>query len=155
MKSVLSIIAVVFSLAFLSQSARADMPEPKPRPQNPNLEAGRKAVEAKDFKPALGHLTKAVKEMPNDADVHSLLGYSYRKLGQSDSAMEHYRTALKIDSNHRGAHEYLGELYLEIDQLPEAEKELQTLYKACPWFGRCEEHEDLKEAIEKYKAKKK
>ena len=37
----------------------------------------------------------------------------------------------------------------------DAEKELQALSKACPWFGKCEEHDDLKAAIEKYKATKK
>ena len=147
------IVAVVFSLAWPLNAARADMRAPKPRPQNPNFEAGRKAVDAKDFKAALGPLTKAAMETPNDADVHNLLGYSYRKLGQFDGAMEHYRTALKIDPNHRGTQEYLGELYLDMGQLGDAEKQLQVLYKACPWFGRCEEYEDLKEAIEIYKAK--
>jgi hypothetical protein len=67
--------------------------------------------------------------------------------------MEHYQTALKLDSNHRSALEYLGELYLEMNQLPNAEKQLATLKKACPWFGKCEEFEDLKKAVDAYKAK--
>ena len=41
-----------------------------------------------------------------------------------------------------------------MNQPANAEKELATLKKACPMFGKCEEYEDLKEAIEKYKAKK-
>jgi len=53
------------------------------------------------------------------------------------------------------AHEYMGELYLETNRLAEAEKQLQALSKACPWFGKCEERDDLKAAIEKYKAAKK
>jgi hypothetical protein len=61
---------------------------------------------------------------------------------------------LKIDANHRSAHEYLGELYLEMNQLGNAEKQLAALKKACPFFGKCGEYEDLKEAIDKYKAKK-
>jgi len=48
----------------------------------------------------------------------------------------------------------MGELHLEQDRLADAEKELQALSKACPWFGKCEEYEDLKTAIAKYKAKK-
>jgi Flp pilus assembly protein TadD len=155
MKQSMVLLAVLFALAVAHRAALADMTEPSQKPQSPSFEAGRKAVEAKDFKSALAHLAKAAQETPNDADVQNLLGYSYRKTGQFDKAMEHYRLALKIDPGHRGAHEYLGELFLETDRLADAEKELQALSKACPWFGKCEEREDLKEAIEKYKAKKK
>ena len=154
MKSLWAGAVLVFSLGFTLSQAFADMPEPKARPENPNVAAGRKAIEAKDYKAGVGHLTKAVQELPNDADVHTMLGYGYRKLGTFDKSMEHYQKALQIDSNHRYAHEYLGELYLDMNQLANAEKQLAALKKACPWFGRCGEYEDLKEAVEKYKAKK-
>jgi Flp pilus assembly protein TadD len=154
MKSLWAAAALSLGLVFVQSRAFADMPEPKAKPENPNIVAGRKAIEAKDYKTALGHLTKAVQEEPRNADVHSMLGYSYRKVGTFDKSMEHYQTALKLDSNHRSAHEYLGELYLDMNQLPNAEKQLAALKKACPFFGKCEEFEDLKEAIDKYKAKK-
>ena len=70
--------------------------------------------------------TKAVQEAPNAADAHSRLGYSYRKLGSYDKSKESYLKALKIDSRHRGAREYLGELYLVLNQLSDAERELQA-----------------------------
>jgi hypothetical protein len=41
-----------------------------------------------------------------------------------------------------------------MNQPANAEKQLQALKKACPFFGKCEEYDDLKEAIEKYKVKK-
>ncbi|HEY6198705.1 MAG TPA: tetratricopeptide repeat protein [Candidatus Binatia bacterium] len=148
------LFAVVFSLLAISP-ARADFERSRDKPESPEYEAGRKAVEAKDYKTALQNLTKAAQKLPNDADVHNLLGYSYRKLGDTDKAFEHYRTALKLDPGHRGAHEYLGELYLETERPSEAEKELQALKKSCPWFGKCEEYDDLKAEIDKYKAKKK
>lgn len=153
MKSLWAVAALILSLMFVQGRAYADMPEPK-KFENPNVTAGRTAIEAKDYKAAIGHLTKAVQEVPNDADAHSMLGYSYRKVGTFDKSMEHYQRALKLDGGHRSAHEYLGELYLEMNQLANAEKQLAALKKACPWFGKCEEFEDLKEAIEKYKAKK-
>jgi Flp pilus assembly protein TadD len=78
--------------------------------------AGRKAIEAKDFKSAVGSLTKAIQENPNDADAHTMLGYSYLKLGTFDKSIEHYQKALKIDSKHQSTHEYLGELYLDMNQ---------------------------------------
>jgi len=156
MKPIAYIYAVAFALVLLHGSALAVDSDPVDfsKPKSPGLDAGRKAVEAKDFKGALGHLTRAARETPEDADVHNLLGYSYRKLGQLGPAMEHYRLALRLDPNHRGAHEYIGELYLELGQLDNAEKHLQALQQACPWFGRCEEYEDLKEAIVKHKARR-
>jgi tetratricopeptide (TPR) repeat protein len=142
------------ALTITSARAFGDMPDPKPKPENPNITAGRKAIEAKDYKAAVGHLTKAIQEVPKEADAHSMLGFSYRKLGSFDKSMEHYQIALKLDPTHLSAHEYLGELYLDMNQLPNAEKQLAALKKQCPFFGKCEEYDDLKEAIDKYKAKK-
>ena len=155
MKALLSVITLVIGLAFCQRAAVADMPEPKTKMENPNIVAGRQAIQAKDFKAAVGHLTKAVQEEPKNADAHSMLGYSYRKVGTFDKSMDHYQTALKIDSGHRSAHEYLGELYLDMNQPDNAEKELAALKKACPFFGKCEEYEDLKKALDAYKSNKK
>lgn len=154
MKLASSVVAVVLGLVFIQSVALADLPEPKSPPENPSIEAGRKAIDAKDFKAAVDHLTRAVQASPADADAHSMLGYSYRKLEVFDRSMEHYQKALKLDPNHRSAHEYLGELYLDLNQLGNAEKQLAALKKACPWIGKCEQYEDLKRAIEKHKAKK-
>ncbi len=155
MKMLVRCLALVFGLALAHAPAFADLPEPKSKAENANVVAARKAIDAKDFKSAVGHLTKAVQEMPNDADAHSMLGYSYRKVGTFDKSMEHYQRALKIDSSHRYAHEYLGELYLDMNQPDNAEKQLAALKKACPFFGKCEEYDDLKKEIDTYKAKKK
>ena len=154
MKLLWGVVALVLSLAFVPSRAFADLPEPK-KMENVNIVAARKAIEAKDFKTAVGHLTKAVQEEPKNADAHTMLAYSYRKVGTFDKSMEHYQTALKIEPSHRSAQEYLGELYLDMNQPENAEKQLATLKKACPMFGKCEEFEDLKKAIDDYKAKKK
>jgi Flp pilus assembly protein TadD len=156
MKYLLVVATLVISLALGQGAALADMsPPPKDKPENADIAAGRKAIEGKDFKAAVGHLAKAVQEEPRNADAHSMLGYSYRKVGTFDKSMEHYQAALKLDANHRSAHEYLGELYLDMNQLDNAEKQLASLKKACPFFGRCDEFDDLKKAIDAYKAKKK
>jgi Flp pilus assembly protein TadD len=154
MKTQFRLLMLLAGLALMTSAAFADLPEPKAN-ENPSIAAARKAIQAKDFKSAVTYLTKAVQEEPNNADAQSMLGYSYRKLGTFDKSMEHYQTALKLDANHLGAHEYLGELYLEMNQLANAEKQLAALKKACPFFGKCEEFEDLKRAIDAYKAKKK
>jgi Flp pilus assembly protein TadD len=147
---------LILILALGQGAAHADLsPPPRDKPENANLAAGRKAIEGKDFKAAIGHLTKAVQEEPKNADAHNMLGYSYRKTNVFDKSMEHYQTALKLDSNHRSAHEYLGELYLDLNQPENAEKQLAALKRACPFLGKCEEYDDLKKAIDAYKAKKK
>ena len=155
MKLLLCVLVLLLSLALLRTTALADLPAPKSSAENPNIAAARKAIEAKDFKTAVGYLTKAVQEEPNNADAHTILGFSYRKLGTFDKSMDSYQRALKIDANNRSAHEYLGELYLDMNQPDNAEKQLVVLKKACPFFGKCEEYDDLKEAIEKYKTTKK
>jgi cytochrome c-type biogenesis protein CcmH/NrfG len=139
MKSILWVLVLLLGLALLPTRALADLPAPKSTPENTNMAAGRKAIETKD---------------PNNADAHTMLGFSYRKLGTFDKSMDSYQRALKIDANNRSAHEYLGELYLDMNQPDNAEKQLVVLKKACPFFGKCEEYDDLKEAIEKYKTKK-
>jgi Flp pilus assembly protein TadD len=151
---VLSVMALLLNLVLVQGLAVADLPAPKAA-ESPNVDAGRKAIDAKDYKTAIGYLTKAVQEEPNNADAHNMLGYSYRNVKTFDKSLEHYQRALKIDANHRSAHEYLGELYLDMNQLANAEKQLAALKKACPFFGRCAEYDDLKEAIDKYKATKK
>lgn len=148
--------AVLISFLLSHGAVFADLPAaPRDKAENSSLAAGRKAIEAKDFKAAVGHLTKAVQDDPKSADAHSMLGYSYRRTGVFDKSMEHYQAALKIDANHRSAHEYLGELYLDLNQPENADKQLAALKKACPFFGRCDEYDDLKKAIDAYKAKRK
>lgn len=147
---------VVFCLTLMPGPAAAndgDSGTPSERSSaSPSLKAAREAVDKKDFDSAVRHLATATKETPDNADVHNLLGYSYRKLGKVDEAFEQYRRALKIDPKHRGAHEYIGELYLELGRLADAQKHLEALDKAC-FFG-CDEYQELKAAVENYKAKK-
>jgi Flp pilus assembly protein TadD len=155
MKILVRSITLAAAMAVGQSLVFADMPETTAKVENANVVAARKSIAAKDFKSALKQLAKAVQQEPKNADAHSMLGYSYRKLGTFDKSMEHYQRALKLDSDHRSAREYLGELYLEMHQLGNAEKQLAALKKACPLFDKCEEYDDLKKEIDAYKAKKK
>ncbi len=87
---------------------------------------------------------------PKSADAYNLLGYSYRKLGDTDAAFENYQTALRLNRMHRGANEYLGELYLEMGNVAEAKKLMQALGKYCTYS--CAEYKELKEEIANYTA---
>jgi tetratricopeptide (TPR) repeat protein len=125
-------------------------PSPTPKPKDPDLEAGRKAVEAQNWKVAIDDFGRAAARDPNSADAQNLLGYSWRKSGNLDLAFKHYDEALRLDPGHKGAHEYIGEAYLMVNNLPKAEEHLAALNKLC--FFSCSEYTALKKAVESYKA---
>ena len=106
-------------------------------------------VDATDYRGAMAILDKIIAKDPRNPDALNLMGFCDRKLGNTDEALEYYNKALAIKPNHVGANEYLGELYLELKNLPKAEERLKVLAKAC---NGCEEQQELKEKIEKYKA---
>lgn len=119
------------------------------------LTTARDAIKARDLRKALAELRVALREEPRNAEVHNLLGYSYRKLATPDlpKAFEHYREALRLQPTHKGAHEYIGEAYL-MDKKPEmAEKHLAELEKLCG-NRTCEEYADLAKALVAYRTGK-
>lgn len=105
-------------------------------------------IEDEEYSKAIPLLKKSIRDKGAYADALNQLGFAYRKSGNWKVGMEYYLQALALEPNHLGANEYLGELYLEEDDLPNAEKQLATLKKAC---GTCDEYEELAEAIKDYK----
>ena len=77
------------------------------------------------------------------------MGFSHRKLDKVEEAFKYYNRALELNPRHQGANEYIGELYLQTKNLNKAEEHLEVLDDVC-FFG-CDEYDDLKNAIEKYK----
>ena len=118
---------------------------------NPDLTAGKDAIDNEKWAEAIALLSKVVAQEPKNADAHNYLGFAYRRSGDYDQAFTHYKHALAIDPNHRGAHEYIGEAYLEKNDLAAAEKHLDALDRLC-LFG-CKEYSELKDRIAAYKAK--
>jgi len=118
--------------------------------KNDRLADVKKALGKERFENAIELLKAHEAETPDDADVQNLLGYSHRKIGEFDTAYQHYQKALELNPKHLGANEYLGELYLQTDRLAEAEAQLATLDKLCGFL--CKEKRQLKKAIKKYKA---
>jgi len=113
--------------------------------------AAREAMARKAWDVAAKHLSLALVRHPDDADLHSDLGFASRKLGDLDRAFVHYRRALAIDPRHRGAHEYIGEAYLMTGDLPGAQRHLDLLKGIC-LLG-CEELADLEKAIAEFRKK--
>jgi Flp pilus assembly protein TadD len=111
------------------------------------LTSPRAAIAARDWERAILELQASLRLEPFNADVHNLLGYSYRKRAQPDltRAFFHYNEALRLNPDHRAAREYLGEAYLQAGQPDKAREQLEALERIC---GReCEEYRDLAAAI--------
>jgi len=85
---------------------------------------------------------------PDNPDVMSLLGYSYRKTQNYEDALTFYEWALRAEPDHRGANEYLGELYLETNQFDKAVEQLQILDNICR--TNCKEYSKLKQMIDSF-----
>ena len=146
----LSAIAAVLIVAAVS-AARADSTreEPAPAPAAPQamtLDAAQKKIDASDFRGAIPILTAITQKDPNNADALNLMGYSLRKTGQTDLALQYYNRALALMPKHLGANEYLGELYVELGQMDKARERLAALQAVC---GNCEQEQDLAAFIQK------
>jgi tetratricopeptide (TPR) repeat protein len=135
------------ALTALAPAPRADPVETDPdlAASDADYAAGRKALEARDWRNAIARLEKAQVRHPDHADLQNDLGFAYRNLKRYDAAFEHYKRALAIDPRHRSAHEYIGEAYLMVGDEKSARRHLAALREIC-LLG-CEELKDLEAAF--------
>lgn len=135
-----------------SQPEREDDTKANPAkvPLDTDYEKAEYEIKNEQYDEAAVLLQRVVNQYPADADAWNLLGFATRKQGKNEEALGYYKKALAIDANHRGANEYLGELYLQMKDLKKAEEQLEILKGICG--SNCEEVEDLKADIAKYKA---
>jgi Flp pilus assembly protein TadD len=152
MKNVLhwSCAAALALMATLAHTADTPEPPPQIEPVSQPLAVARAQIKAKQWDKAAAELQRL--NLVRDADWHNLSGYVQRKKAQPDlaAAERHYNEALRLNPQHRGALEYSGELYLMKGDLPQAEQRLAALQKAC--IAGCEELNDLKQAVARFKA---
>jgi len=121
---------------------------------NPDMLAGKDAIDKQDWNAAVEYLAKAAAAEPNNADARNWLGFANRKLGNLEAAFAAYGEALRLDPQHKNAHEYIGEAYLMVNDLAKAESHLGELQKLCTPIP-CEEYKDLKRAVDDYKKTRK
>jgi predicted Zn-dependent protease len=149
------LLPIVVGLAIAAPPmARADStkespPKTAPAPGPVTFSAAQQKVDAGDYRGAIPMLTVIVQAEPNNADALNLMGYSLRKTGQTDLAMQYYNRALAVMPKHLGTNEYLGELYVELGQIDKAKERLAVLHAAC---GNCVQAQHLAEFIDKKKS---
>ena len=154
MKNFKFFLLVILSMHFNLSTAFADpsssgYDNDAAKPVNVDYKRGYDEISNDNYQLAIKYLLKAAKTSPDHPDVYNLLGFSHRKLDKVEEAFKYYNRALKLNPRHQGANEYIGELYLRTKNLNKAEEHLEVLDDVC-FFG-CDEYDDLKDAIEKYK----
>lgn len=104
-------------------------------PDDPDLliRLGNTAYDAEEFKIAIDAYEKALKKRPNDVNVLTDTGVSYRNLGDSDRALTFFDRALKVDPKHWPAR-FNQAIVLGLDKgdVPRAKEVLAVLKKEHP-----------------------
>lgn len=95
---------------------------------NPEVRAGEKALLDGDFKNAVQHLSKAVKNEDSDPDVVYLLGYSQYQTQDYKNAITSFEKAIALDKSNTNAYYYKGMIYnnmanMDADKLSASERE--------------------------------
>ncbi len=142
----------ISATAFQSAHAADTGPSVSEPTANERLTLAREAIQKKDWRKALAELNVAAKQEPRNADVHNLLGYSYRLQAQPNlpKSFEHYKIALQIDPNHQATHNYIGMAYLMDKKPDEAQKHLTQVQRICG-NTTCPNYTTLATAIEEHK----
>lgn len=81
--------------------------------QEPNLEAGKRAYEASEYRNAIQALQAAAAREPQNGEVQLLLAKSYLELEEHDPAIKSAERAVAIDPQNSVYHYWLGRAYGE------------------------------------------
>jgi len=138
--------ALLIGVCAFGPSYAVDVPNRNPPLEDRALRESREALKGSQWERAVALLQPYLRENPQDADGHNLLGFSLRKLGRHAESEVAYDRALAIDPGHLGAHEYRGELMLILGRRDEALVHLQALERLCG--QQCEEYQELRRALD-------
>lgn len=82
----------------------------------------------KEYQAALKDFQRAATAVPDNYRAHTGIGYSLRKLGKYERALESYDRALALAPNSSDAIQYRAETYLELNRLHEAKQAYMHLF---------------------------
>ena len=105
---------------------------------------GKSKKDKKRFNDAIKFFTLANKDLPNEPDILSDLGYSLGRLGDFIMAEIYYTNGLQVDPKHISLNANFGKLYIETNRIDKAKERLSSLENCS-----CKEFEELKSLIQK------
>lgn len=143
LRRLLGVPVLGLALAFAAHAADTES-TPVENVRIDEFGAGKKAIEAKNWKLASDSFAKVVAKDARNADAYNYLGFSLRWQNRYDEAFAAYGKALALDPNHKGALHYSGIAYLKTGQKTQAEAQLARLKKVC---ATCDETAQLGKAV--------
>lgn len=147
----LIVVAFVFALVGAKTAYAADTESsPAKAVASADYQAGKAAVEAKQWTLAVDHFRRATLQDPKNADAWNMLGYSSRWAGKYPDAFDAYGRALALEPFHRGANSYLGVAYVKTSDLVKARAQLAKLESICGNKD-CDEYKALEKALNEHK----
>lgn len=108
-----------------------------------NYIAAKTLVKAERYQDAIALLEGLGKD--GDPRVLNYLGYSHRKLGKLDKALDYYGKAIEIEPEYAAVRQYLGEAYLKLGKTDDAKAQLAKIKGICGTD--CDEYKTLEQAI--------
>ncbi len=149
--SLIHALACSLSLSTTTATLAADTESsPAKAVASADYQAGKAAVEAKQWTVAADLFRRATLQDPKNADAWNMLGYSSRWAGNYPAAFDAYGRALSLEPLHRGANSYLGVAYVRTNDLTKARAQLAKLETICGNKD-CDEYKLLDKAIAEYK----
>ena len=145
-----AIAAALLLASALNATAADTESSPAKAVASADYQAGRAAVEAKQWALAADHFRRATLQDPKNADAWNMLGYSSRWASKYPDAFDAYGRALALEPFHRGANSYLGVAYVRTNDLVKARAQLAKLENICGDKD-CDEYKLLDKAIAEYK----
>lgn len=99
--------------------------------RNPTLVHARNLVGSGRHREAIPVLRKFLQTYPSNLEGWTLLGVSYRRVGNFQAAFRATQEALRFQPNHPPAIENLGMIYLDSNRIRGAEEQLARLRRVC------------------------
>jgi predicted Zn-dependent protease len=149
----LAIIAFAPKTSFaISDPPAPEQPKPKPKPRKDSVDddriysLGYWQAKGGEYAAALATLRSAGN--PSDPRVQTMIGFSLRKLGRVDEAMDYYWAVLTAHPDRTTTRQYLGEAFLQLGKPEEAKLQLAEIAKGCGVA--CEDYQLLADEITKF-----
>ena len=113
---------------------------------NPKMQEILELIDQENFHSALQKLMVIYEDDKNNSNIQTLIGFTYRNLGDYDTSIEFYKKAIINDPKNINAHHYIALSYLGIGKKNLATKHLDELIRICNPIP-CKEIGDLKEKL--------